>query len=345
MSTNQKTNEEEVDLGSLFIIIGNGFKKLFNFIGGIFKGLFHFLILILLFLKKHVIKFVIALVIGGLIGSYFEFEKETYYGSDLILKPNFESTRQLYSNIGYYGNLVKEKDYATLMKIFNLSEEEASSIIDFTISPIKTSSDMIESYHGLIKELDTIGAKNFSYDDFAKGFTNLDYKLHTVHVRSLDNNVFSKFGEPIILSIVDNQYYEKLKNLTQENLYRRDSLLRKNLTQIDTLRRVYIDVMLKEAQKPVSGTSIDLGGQNNKAKELDLFQTNRIVTEDLENVYKDISEKSEVINVISEFQPNGYKIGGLRDNSIVVFSFLAIVLTLFVILLFNLNKFLDNYKK
>ena len=36
MSTKQN-NEEEVDLGSLFIIIGNGFKKLFNFIGGVFK--------------------------------------------------------------------------------------------------------------------------------------------------------------------------------------------------------------------------------------------------------------------------------------------------------------------
>ena len=56
MSTKQN-NEEEVDLGSLFIIIGNGFKKLFNFIGGVFKGLFHFFILILLFIKENLIKF------------------------------------------------------------------------------------------------------------------------------------------------------------------------------------------------------------------------------------------------------------------------------------------------
>ena len=46
MSTNQKqqNNEEEVDLGSLFIIIGKGFSKFFNFIGSIFKGIFDFLI-------------------------------------------------------------------------------------------------------------------------------------------------------------------------------------------------------------------------------------------------------------------------------------------------------------
>ena len=46
MSTNQQkessksNNEEEVDLGSLFVIIGKGFSKFFNFIGGIFKGIF-----------------------------------------------------------------------------------------------------------------------------------------------------------------------------------------------------------------------------------------------------------------------------------------------------------------
>ena len=44
MSTKNQNNEEEVDLGSLFVIIGKGFKNFFNFIGSIFKGIFHFLI-------------------------------------------------------------------------------------------------------------------------------------------------------------------------------------------------------------------------------------------------------------------------------------------------------------
>ena len=40
MSTNQNNHEEEVDLGSLFVIIGKGFSKIFNFIGNIFRGIF-----------------------------------------------------------------------------------------------------------------------------------------------------------------------------------------------------------------------------------------------------------------------------------------------------------------
>ena len=44
MSTAKNNNEEEVDLGSLFVIIGKGFKNFFNFIGSIFKGIFEFII-------------------------------------------------------------------------------------------------------------------------------------------------------------------------------------------------------------------------------------------------------------------------------------------------------------
>ena len=37
MSTNQQNKEEEVDLGSLFLLIGKGLRNFFNFIGNIFR--------------------------------------------------------------------------------------------------------------------------------------------------------------------------------------------------------------------------------------------------------------------------------------------------------------------
>ncbi|MEN8856686.1 MAG: hypothetical protein ABF260_01280, partial [Flavobacteriaceae bacterium] len=102
MSTNQKTNEEEVDLGSLFIIIGNGFKKLFNFIGSVFKGLFHFLISILIFLKDNIVKIGIAAFIGFAIGVFLQVKSADKYESQMLVQPNFKSANQLYNNISYY---------------------------------------------------------------------------------------------------------------------------------------------------------------------------------------------------------------------------------------------------
>ena len=78
MSNNNQTtnktnnNEEEVDLGSLFVIIGKGFSNFFNFIGNIFKGIFRLIISILIFLKTNIVKIGIAALIGGVLGVFLE---------------------------------------------------------------------------------------------------------------------------------------------------------------------------------------------------------------------------------------------------------------------------------
>jgi hypothetical protein len=92
MSTDQKNNEEEVDLGSLFIIIGRGFSKFFNFIGNIFKGIFHGIISTLIFLKDNIIKIGVATFIGMVLGIFLEVKKGDTYESELLLEPNFKST-------------------------------------------------------------------------------------------------------------------------------------------------------------------------------------------------------------------------------------------------------------
>ena len=345
MSTNQQNREEEVDLGSLFLIIGNGFKKLFNFIGKIFLGLFHFLILILLFVKEHSLKFIIAGVVGAGIGGYFEFTKETTYGSDLLLQPNFKSSKQLYNNVNYYNDLVTQKKYGDLVATFNISEEEAKSIRKFEVYPVRTENDIVESYDELILSIDTTTIKSYPFTQFKRSFTDYDYKIHQVHVEATKSNVFSKFDDVIIASVVENKYYNRIKAITRENLYRTDSLLRENLNQVDSLRRVYMKVMLDEAKKEASSTNIDLGGDKRTTKELELFQTNRIINKDLKDVSEDISEKSEVINVISNFQPVGYEIKALTRNSIVIFATFALAFMAGFLLLLKLNKFLEAYKK
>jgi len=345
MSENQQNKDEEVDLGSLFLIIGNGFKKFFNFIGRIFKGIFHFLILILLFLKENIIKLSIAVIIGAGVGVYFEVKKEDIYASDLLVKPNFNSTKQLYGNINYYNELVAQEQYKRLQSTFNIDSAEAYSIQRFEVTPIKTDNDILASYNSLIISIDTTAIESYSFEEFKKEFTEFDYKVHKVYVEATNNKVFAKLGDEIINSIVENKYYDRIRNTTKENLYRTDSLLRKELVQVDSLRQVYMKVMLEEAKKESSGTNIDMGNTTKISKELALFDTNKNINRDLRNVLNDISEKSEIINVISDFQGVGYKVEGLTNNKIVVFAGLAFLAMVGIILLFKLNVFLENYKR
>jgi hypothetical protein len=103
--------------------------------------------------------------------------------------------------------------------------------------------------------------------------------------------------------------------------------------------------MLVEAKKESAGTSIDLGSTKKSTKEIELFDTDRNIMKDLELNSRSIAQKSEVINIVSNFQTIGYEVKGITKNLILILAILSVLLTLFFILLFDLNKYLNRYKK
>ena len=351
MSTNQQkessksNNEEEVDLGSLFVIIGKGFSNFFNFIGNIFKGIFHFFISILIFLKENSFKIGIAAIIGFAVGIFLEVKSSDTYSSDMLVQPNYKSVSQLYNNINYYNDLVEQKDTLGIQNTFNLDKETAASLKEFSIEPIANENDIINAYNDFVLEVDTATVSSYTFEDFKASFKDLDYKTHEINVIAEKNDVFNKLDEIIISSVVKNKYFSRVKELTNENLNRTDSLLRQNLSQVDSLRKVYMQVMIEEAKKQSNGTSIDLGGEKRSTKELELFATKRNLNSELTDVVIDKSEKYEVVNVISNFQPVGYKIGGVSENKAVQFSILGILLMVLILLFTKINTYLGNYKK
>ena len=345
MSTNQNNPEEEVDLGSLFVIIGKGFSNFFNFIGSIFRGIFHGMISVLIFFRKNAIKIGIPIIIGGLVGVFLESKKEDVYGSDLLVQPNFNSTRLLYNNINYYNDLVSQKKTEEIKRTFNIDEEKAKSFKSFTIEPVFNENNIIDTYNSFVLSIDTTAIKSYSFQEFKRSFTDFDYKTHNINVVSDRNDVFNDLDEVIISSIVKNKYFNKKKTLTNENLNRTDSLLRQNLGQVDSLRKVYMQVMLAEAKKKSNGTSIDLGGEKRTTKELELFATNRTLNADLGSVIDQKAENYEIVNIISNFQPIGYKIEGITKNATFQFAILGGLLMVLFLLLRQLNTYLKNYNK
>lgn len=345
MSTKKQNNDEEVDLGSLFTVIGKGFKNFFNFIGNIFKGVFHRLILILLFLKLHILKFSVAVLIGGIVGFFLEINKETKFSSNLIVKPNFESTQLLYENINYYNDLVKQQNTKHLASIFKIDTSKAAALRKFEITPLMNSNDIINAYDNFILEVDSLTVKSYDFDNFESSFTDFDYLVHNIEVQATVSDIFSELENTIINSIEKNTFFNKIKNLTKENLNTKDSILKANFIEVDSLRSVYMRAILEGAKNNSNGTNIDLGSKSNITKENELFEIDRKIIYDLSQTYEDIATKSDVINIISNFKPEGSEIKGITKNLIFIMAVLGFSLTLFIILLFDLNKYLEDYKK
>lgn len=345
MSEDKKTNEEEVDLGSLFIIIGKGISNVFRYIKRFFLSLFELLIELLLFLKLNLFKIGLGAFIGSLLGLSLEVTGDTKYLGTLQVQPNFESTRQLYNNVNYYNDLVKQKEVAVLARTFKISEEEASSFKKFEIKPVVNENNVLKAYNQLILSVDTLTVKSYSFEKFKNSFTKFDYKSYDINVLATKNNVFNKLDETIIGSITDNKYFDNLKKINEENLNSTQKLIRKNLSQVDSLHNIYKRVLLEKAKQTNSGTTIDLSTSGVDSKEIELFQTNRQLNSDLKQVSKNLTEKSEIINVISNFQPIGHEIKEIEKNKAFQLGLVGAFLAIIVLLVMQLNRYLSTYEK
>ena len=94
-----------------------------------------------------------------------------------------------------------------------------------------------------------------------------------------------------------------------------------------------MEVMVAEAKKLTTGTNIDLGGQIKTTKELELFETNREINADLEDISTQKSTKHEIVNVLSSFQAIGTEIKGATVNYAFLLAFLGAGLMVLLILI------------
>jgi len=335
----------EVDLGSLFKVIGKGFQNLFKSIGQFFKTIFHFLILFLLFLRNNMLKLGIAMFIGATIGLYLDLTQPKLYSSTMIVEPNFKSAQQLYKNINFYHELVKQKDSSLLAQTLKISENEASKLKGFYIEPIKNQNEKYQFFNDFIQDIDTTTIRNIDIKEFKKGFSDYNYNYHQIKVKSFSNIIFEKLSIPIISSIENNPYYKYQKKINDENLHQNERVLVKSLREVDTLRKIYNEVLITEAKKMETGTSITLAQGVKKTEEIELFNQSLELNEELIDNNKEKAETTEILNVVSTFSKVGIKERGLQKKWTFVLG-LSLGLAMLTFILFRqLNSYLINYRK
>ena len=168
MSTNSNTpnNSEEVDLGQLFKLIGNAFDRFFNFIRSIFTHLFLAFVWFVLFLKKRIIILALAGISGLIIGSLSSKTAPPKYKSSVTVVQNYPTGENLYNSVGYYNDLLKQRDYETLGSVLNLDLEKTKSILIFDVQPVVSSNNKLLAFNKYMKQLDSLAATKIDYEDF-----------------------------------------------------------------------------------------------------------------------------------------------------------------------------------
>lgn len=335
---------DEIDLGQLFNAIGRAFERFFNFIGNIFKGIFHIIVLLLLFVRRNIIVLAGALVLG-VVGGYF-LDKNTpdMYVSKMVVEPNFNSVQQLYNNIEFYNDLAKAQDSTTLATALDITEHEAGSINEIFADSYSDENQKIELFDDFIKNLDTTTIKTIDFNNYLENFNSLDARFHRISVVSTDNTVAKKLQPAIVGSISVNDYFNLQKKINDENLDLQEKIYNQQLLEIDSLQSLYRTVLIKQADKPMQGTSINLAENgDSQNKELALVQEREILKERLVELNEERANKSEIINVISDFPSRGVKQKGILKSYKVKLPILLISLVVLILGLIGLDKYLKSY--
>jgi len=342
----QPQQSEEVDLGQLFKLIGNAFDRLFKFIASIFIGIFNLIILFLLFIQKHVVKFALVGFVGLAIGIYLDLNKETSYISTMVVEPNFNSVQQLYNNIEFYNELAEAKDSMALADAFSISLKEASSIKGFNVESFSDENQKVQLFDKFVRSLDTTTQKTINMESYLKNFNSFDARFHNISVVATDNSIAKKIQPSIINSISRNSYFNLQKEISDVNIKLQEDVYNKQITEIDSLQLLYKRVMLKEVERPMEGTNISLGengGRDNK--ELALINKMDDLKSNLVRLNEERANKSSILNVISDFPRRGVEVKGiLNSNKFRVPAFL-LILTFLMFALLSLNTYLKSYKK
>lgn len=348
MSENSKPTpqNEEVDLGQLFKIIGSTFQKVFDFIGSIFKGVFRLFILILLFLQQHFLKFVIAGVIGLVAGYFIDKNTVPKYVSKMVVEPNFNSVQQLYNNLNFYNDLARAKDSVALATALDIRTKEAAAIKSFEVNSYSDENQKILLFDKFVRELDTTTIKAIDFENYLKNFNALDARFHQISVVATDKNVVKAIQPGIIASISRNSYFKLKKRISDENFALQDTIYEQQLAEIESLQVLYKTVLVKEADKAMQGTNINLSGDGkSESKELAIIKERDNLKDKLVELNEDRGNKSSILNIISEFPVQGVKVRGLLNSYLFQAPAFLLILVLLTLLLIETSTYLKNYKK
>ena len=301
MSTeNQNNIPEEIDLGILLKKI-NGFFS--NIAFSIFKGM--------LFVKKNIV-ILSALIISGVLVGYFLDYENTNYESNIIVSPNLGTTDYLYSKIDLLTSKLKEKDIV-FFKSIGIQNPESLSSID--IEPIIDIYSFVNNNTAIASnaqntqnfELMKLLAESGDINKVIKDkITSKNYPYHNIHIITTSKTNAKATIDPILKYLNTDEYFEKILNVSKENVEIKIKKDEEIISQTDSL----INTLTSNLSKNQKNSNLVYNNENNQFNTLfELKNTliSEIANKKIEriNLHSFIKEVSIVINIKSTKGTNG----------------------------------------
>ena len=343
---------EEVDLGQLFKLIGNGFRNFFNFIGSILNRLFLAFVWMVFFVKKHFLKIALAGIIGFAYGFIKQKTGDPVYKSEIVIKQNYSTGENLYNTLIYYNELIKNGDSIALSENLKIQPSEANMIVGLELESVLNENNKLKLFDNYSKELDSTLASTFMFETFVENSNEYDYQIQKITLKSLSKKTYTNVFTQIIENIESTEFIrnEQKKDLTE--LGNRENIIKQSLQASDSLQKVYKNVLEKSVEKVAGGeTSITFEGSddNNITKEYELYNSDLVLRRELVNIQREKEDIENIIEIVSSGQnegtlDNSQDVFGLNLNKNLFYGLLLALLVFGILLTLEFLKFLEKYK-
>jgi hypothetical protein len=348
-NSSEKQVSEEVDLGQLFKLIGNGFKNFFNFIGSILKGIYNLLLLIMLHFHKRILWYAIAIVIGLVAGYFLDKDKEPTYSAQMFIETNYRSSRQVYEVITDLNQLAEvDKDSIELSKRLGLTINEASNLKGFYIEPDIDKNNLMKQFVDYKNELDSISRLEATFKDFEDGLPKYSFVIHKINAISTDKIIFKKLKETLLAEINSNKYLTAIKKVTLDNLEKRKEEIDNEVEVLNALKEEYLKIRIIESKKEASigsGTNLYLGNaEKNELIKDETSLVKRIYELENEKQALDVSkvQNQNIVNIISDFPTSGYITEEWYNKMKFILPIASFGITILIFMFLGLDKFLKQ---
>ncbi|AZQ59699.1 hypothetical protein EJ994_13120 [Maribacter sp. MJ134] len=323
-SSNPSKNSDEIDLGQLFQMIGNGFNKLFK----AFLRLF-------VYLKKNALVLTGLVVVGAGIGYGLNQIVSKKLKTEVIVKPQTDSKNYLYDVIDEIQANIKSKNTAFFesIDIQNIDYSGLEVTISKVVGDSKSESD--KQYLELLQSFDDTEA---IADIVRAELQNKSSYNHRITFFYKDAGLGEDFAKKVMRYINNNTYFKGLLVIYRANASSRIEQNMRLLNQVDEIIANYSN-KIKRTDDSLGNDRIILDNQET-VDITGLFDLKNSLIEDIEAKKIELEQRTEAVKIINFGKTQQITKSFLGKNIVLV-----PLLLVGLYFLFSVVKYLDRKSK
>ncbi|EAR02781.1 hypothetical protein [Maribacter sp. HTCC2170] len=319
-NSSNSTSNDEIDLGQLFALLGNGFRNVFHAFLRVFS-----------YFKKRALVMFILVVVGLAVGYGLNQIISKKLRTQVIVKPNLESKEYLYDVIGEIQSNIKARDVV----FFSALDIDVDDLKGFEISitPVENQTN-IETDLKYLELLEKFQGSEVVSDVVRSEILNKSSLNHRITFSYLNAEKGEKFSKKLINYVNSNSYFNELVSVNIENAKNR---IKKNESLVNQ-----IDHLILNYSKTIGAGNNNAEGRivldnEEKMDITGLLKLKNELIRDTENKKLELQTKKQAISIINFGKTHQVQKSFFGKNIVLIPSIMLSIYFLFLFLKY-LNK-------